>query len=239
MLKIISHDGPSRKGQWNEYQTPTVIDYKKVHITPNIATPFKIQKEIAQENMETTIKLAQENKDENNIGVIQGANYTDLRLTCAKELEKLGYTTMMIANTDELQRNPENLLEIIIKIRENINPNVALYFPFATTQIIPILSYIGIDIFDTSRAIYEAKNNNIMTNTNIYPQENYELCQDIEQENIKQLKFTIKEIQENIKNKTLRNLTEQKATTNPELMSLHRLLDKNYSNYLQKYTQLY
>ena len=31
----------------------------------------------------------------------------------------------------------------------------------------------------------------------------------------------------------------KKATTNPELMTLHRLLDKNYQTYLQKYTQLY
>ena len=37
----------------------------------------------------------------------------------------------------------------------------------------------------------------------------------LEQENIKQIEFTIKEIQENMKNKTLRNLTEQKAATNP------------------------
>lgn len=78
-----------------------------------------------------------------------------------------------------------------------------------------------------------------MTSTNIYPQENYKITDNLEQENINQLNFTIKEIQENIKNKTLRNLTEQKAATNPEIMTLHRLLDKNYQNYLQKYTQLY
>ena len=155
------------------------------------------------------------------------------------ELEKLGYRTLMFANTDELQRNPESLLDIIIKTRENINPNTTLYFPFATTQIIPILAYLGIDLFDTSRAIYEAKYNNLMTSTNIYPQENYKITDNLEQENINQLNFTIKEIQENIKNKTLRNLTEQKAATNPEIMTLHRLLDKNYQNYLQKYTQLY
>ncbi|RAP51247.1 MAG: archaeosine tRNA-ribosyltransferase, partial [Methanosphaera sp. rholeuAM270] len=59
------------------------------------------------------------------------------------------------------------------------------------------------------------------------------------EENQKQLEFTIKEVRENMKNKTLRNLTEQKATTNPEIMTLHRLLDKNYKKYLLKYTQLY
>nr|WP_241776240.1 archaeosine tRNA-ribosyltransferase [Methanosphaera sp. WGK6] len=187
----------------------------------------------------TNNKPCTRRKKQKKIAVIQGAQYTDLRIECAQKLEQLGYTTLMFANTDELQRNPQDLLSIIIQTRENINPNTTLYFPFATTQILPILTYLGIDLFDTSRAIYEAKNNNIMTNTNIYPQEKYNITDNIEQENIKQLKFTIKEIQENIKNKTLRNLTEQKAATNPEIMSLHRLLDKHYQNYLQKYTQLY
>ena len=238
MIKINSHDGPARYGKYNEETTPILLDYKKVEKIENIATPFKIQKEIAEEYMQQTIQIAQKEENKEKIAVIQGAQYPELRVKCAQKLEELGYTTLMFANTDELQRNPQDLLEIIIKTRENIKPTTALYFPFATTQIIPILSYIGIDIFDNSRAIYEAKNNNLMTNTNIYPQE-YTITEQLEEENIRQLNFTIKETRENMKNKTLRNLTEQKATTHPELMTLHRLLDKNYTDYLLKYTQLY
>ena len=135
--------------------------------------------------MEKTIELAKKEEDKSKTAVIQGAQYSDLRVKCAKELEKEGYTTLMLANSDELQRNPQDLLEIIISIRENIKPTTALYFPFATTQIIPILSYIGIDIFDNSRAIYEAKNNNLMTSTNIYPSD-YNITDNLEEENMKQ-----------------------------------------------------
>lgn len=238
MIKINSHDGPSRLGKYEDQTTPILVDYKKVKKIENIATPYKIQKEIANEYMEKTIELAKQEEDKSKTAVIQGAQYSDLRVKCAKELEKDGYTTLMLANTDELQRNPQDLLEIIINIRENIKPTTALYFPFATTQIIPILSYIGIDIFDNSRAIYEAKNNNLMTGTNIYPSQ-YNITENPEEENIKQLEFTIKEVRENMKNKTLRNLTEQKATTHPELMTLHRILDKKYMDYLLKYTQIY
>ena len=239
MMKIKAHDGPARIGQQDEMQTPNIINYKQLDTVENIATPFKIQKEIAEENMRKTIELAKKEDDKTKRAVIQGAQYTDLRVECAKQLEKLNYTKLTFANTDELQRNPEKLLEIIINVRENINPNTTLYFPFATTQIIPILAYIGIDIFDTSRAIYEAKNDNLMTQTNIYPASEYDMTDDLEKENIKQLEYTICEIQQNMKNKTLRNLTEQRAATHPELMTLHRLLDKNHQNYLQKYTQLY
>lgn len=238
MIKISSHDGPGRYGKYNEETTPILLNYKEVKTSPTIKTPYKIQKEIAEEYMQESLKISEENENPN-IGVIQGAQYPDLRIKSAKELIKQGHTTLMFANTDELQRNPEDLLEIIIETREKIDPSIALYFPFATTQIIPILTYIGIDIFDNSRAIYEAKYNNIMTSTNIYPQEKYNITDNIEKENIRQLEYTIIETRENLKNKTLRNLTEQKATTNPELMTLHRTLDKKYKNYLQKYTQLY
>lgn len=238
MIKINAHDGPSRIGKINNQPTPILLDYKNITKIENIATPYKIQKEIAEEYMEQTLQQAQKEEDKEKIAVIQGAQYTDLRIKCAQTLEKYGYTTLMFANTDELQRNPQDLLEIIIKTRENIKPTTALYFPFATTQIIPILTYIGIDIFDNSRATYETKNKNLMTNTNIYPQE-YNITENLQEENTRQLEFTIKEVRENMKNRTLRNLTEQRATTNPELMTLHRILDKKYSEYLQKYTQLY
>lgn len=238
MIKITSHDGPGRIGKYDNETTPILLDYKNINKTENIATPYKIQKEIAEEYVEQTINIAENEENKEKIAVIQGGQYTDLRIECAQKLEKNGFTTLMFANTDELQRNPQDLLDIIIKTRENIKPTTALYFPFATTQIIPILTYIGIDIFDNSRAIYEAKYNNLMTNSNIYT-ENYNITENIKEENIRQLKFTINEIRANMKNKTLRNLTEQRATTNPELMSLHRILDKKYQNYLQKYTQLY
>jgi len=239
MIKIKSHDGPARLGKIDEEITPMLIDYKKIEKVKNIATPFKIQKEIAQENTEKTIELARIEENKEKIAVIQGSQYTDIRINCARQLEEEGYTKLMFANTDELLRNPKDLLDIIIQTRENIKPTTALYFPFAPTPIIPILTYLGIDIFDNSRAIYEAKNNNLMTTDNIYPYELYQITDNLEEENMTQLKFAIKEVQENMKNKTLRNLTEQKATTSPMAMTLHRLLDKNHYEYLLKYTQLY
>lgn len=239
MIKIKTHDGPARLGSEDEKITPTLLNYKNLITTPSIKTPFKIQKEIAKENVDKTIKLSDSEKDKTKIGIIQGAQYTDLRVKCAKELEEKGFSKLMFANSDDMMRNPELMLDIIINVRESLNPNTTLYFPFATTQIIPILAYLGIDAFDTSRAEYETLNKNIMSSDNIYPSQEYELADNILEYNLKQVEFTILEVQQNIKNKTLRNLVEQKACTNPELMTLLRLLDKNYQSYLQKYTQLY
>lgn len=239
MIKIKSHDGPARLGQMDDILTPTVIDYKSVQKVKSINMPYKIQEEIAEEYTLESIELAENEENKNKYAVIHGAEYTHLRVECAKKLEKAGYGKLIFANSDELLRNPKELLDVIITCRQNLNATTALYFPFAPTQLLPILTYIGIDIFDNSRAIYESRNNNLMTTTNIYPHEKYHITDSLLDENISQLNFAIKEIQENIKNKTLRNLTEQRATTSPEAMTLHRLLDKNYGEYLLKYTQLY
>lgn len=239
MIILKSHDGPARIAKYDETITPAILDYKTIDVIDNIKTPFKLQKEIVEENMKKTLEMAHDEEDKTKIAVIHGSQYTDLRIECAKKLEKEGYTTMMFANADHLQKNPKDLLDIIINVRENINPTTALYMPFVPTQNMAILTYIGIDLFDNTRAIYEARNNNLMTTDNIYPYENYKITDNLEEENLKQLDFMIKEIQENIKNKTLRNLCEQKATTNPETMTMFRLLDKNYPEYLEKYTPLY
>jgi predicted RNA-binding protein len=48
-----------------------------------------------------------------------------------------------------------------------------------------------------------------------------------------------REVRENIKNGTLRNLVESLSCSSPQNMSLLRMLDKNHSDFLEKYTQLY
>jgi 7-cyano-7-deazaguanine tRNA-ribosyltransferase len=49
----------------------------------------------------------------------------------------------------------------------------------------------------------------------------------------------IREVQEHIKNGTLRNLVEQRCCSSPESMSALRILDREHSDFIEKYTQLY
>jgi len=51
--------------------------------------------------------------------------------------------------------------------------------------------------------------------------------------------FILREVREHMKNGTLRNLVEERAATSPQNMSLLKILDHEYQDYLQKYTQLY
>ena len=51
--------------------------------------------------------------------------------------------------------------------------------------------------------------------------------------------FVIREVRENIKNGTLRNLVEQRCCSSPEAMSALRIADRDYTDFLDKYTSLY
>lgn len=50
--------------------------------------------------------------------------------------------------------------------------------------------------------------------------------------------FVLREVRENIKNGTLRNLVEERCCTSPEAMTALRVLDRDYPDFLEKYTQL-
>ena len=49
----------------------------------------------------------------------------------------------------------------------------------------------------------------------------------------------MREVRANIQNGTLRNLVEERCCTSPEAMSALRILDRDYEDYVDIYTQLY
>jgi predicted RNA-binding protein len=51
--------------------------------------------------------------------------------------------------------------------------------------------------------------------------------------------FVLREVRENIKNGSLRNLVEQRCCSSPEAMSALRIADRDYTDFLDKYTALY
>ena len=62
---------------------------------------------------------------------------------------------------------------------------------------------------------------------------------ELKEYNRKTMDFVLREVRENIKNGTLRNLVEQRCCSSPEAMSALRIADCDYTEYLDKYTPLY
>ncbi|MDL2246391.1 archaeosine tRNA-ribosyltransferase [Methanobrevibacter sp. OttesenSCG-928-K11] len=246
-FEIKSHDGPGRLGKIENKETPILLNKKDYKIAPNEGSSYNIQREIAEKNVKNTIsksKKAIESENPCEIAVIQGSKYIDLRIECLKELEKLGYNAFIIANGDDLLLHPRELVEMIVSLRENISPNNLLLFTFAEPSFIPFLSYLGIDGFFNDSADYYSYLNVLMTPTKSYDLNEYGLYDNMSREEIaiyneNTLDLVLREVRAHMKNRSLRNLVEERAASNPQNMTALRILDKNYQEYLLKNTHLY
>nr|WP_282730933.1 archaeosine tRNA-ribosyltransferase [Methanobacterium alcaliphilum] len=203
--------------------------------------PFDVPRGLAQWSVEKTLKNAANIEDK--LGVIQGSKYVDLRVYCAQKLEKMGFNTLVLANADELMRRPRELADIIVHLRENLSPNTSLVFPFADASFIPVLCYMGVDFFSDAICEFYSYLNIIMTPSNSYSQEKYQIYNldqvELAEYNKNTLDLVVREVQTNIENGTLRNLVEERSCSSPQNMSLVRILDKEHINYLKKYTPIH
>lgn len=243
-FEIRSHDGPARLGKLEGDITPRLFDRKDMKIAPSSGSAYSVDREISELNVRETLKKAKENVDECDFAVIQGSKYMDLRVKCARELEEIGYNGFLIANCDELLLHPRDLVDMIVELKKAIKPTSFLVFTFAESSFMPLLCYMGIDGFLTDSASYYSYLNDFMTPTKTYDLDEYALFDEISREqleeyNLKTLEFVILEIRTHIKNKSLRNLVEERSVTTPQNISALKILDKKYMDYLLENTQLY
>ena len=243
MMEIKMHDGPARLGKFSEKETPAIIQIEdSLKILKDEPMPYNVPKTLALWSVNSTVENARLSA-ENGIAVVHGSKYPDLRVDCAKKLEELENTVLMVANPEELMKRSRDLVEIIVMIRENINPNSAIYYPFAEPAFIPFLTYMGVDLFDTIAGDFYASINTLLTPSMKYDLKVYKLfdmnLEELREYNKKTIEFSIREVREHIKNGTLRNLVEERCCSSPAAMSALRILDRDHSDFVDKYTQLY
>ena len=243
-FEIKSHDGPGRVGKIDGELTPKLFYKKDLKIAPSEGSAYNIDKEKAEFNVKETLRLSKENVDTSDIAVIQGSKYLDLRIKCLKELEELGYNGFIIANGDALLTNPRELVEIIVNLKKEAKKSSYFIFSFAELSFMPILTYMGIDGFLTDSANYYSHINVLQTPTKAYDLNSYPIYENITQEeleekNIENMEFVIKEIHAHMKNKSLRNLVEERSGTTPQNISTLKILDRTHMDYLLEFTQLF
>jgi len=243
MLEITLHDGPARLGKYNNLKTPSTLKPDdSLTLLKDEPMPYNVPKALAEWSVNETVKNARES-GENGIAVIQGSKYPDLRVKCAQELEELGNSVFLVANSEELMRRPMDLVEMMVTLRGALNPNSAIYFPFTDVSFIPLLAYLGVDLFSEDSCEFYAKLNTMLTPTTRYDVESYKIYE-MEQEelvtyNKNSMDFVLREVREHIKNGTLRNLVEERCCTSPEAMTALRILDRDHPDFLERYTQMY
>ena len=243
-FEIKSHDGPGRIGKIDGELTPKIFFKDELKIAPSEGSAHNIDREIAEFNVAETLRLAEENVDECDVAVIQGSKYTDLRIECMKKLEEIGYNGFIIANGDALLTNSRDLVEIVVSLKKEAKKTSYFIFPFTEISFMPILTYMGIDGFLADSANYYSHLNVLQTPTksydlNIYPIYENITQEELEKKNLENMEFVIKEIHAHMKNRSLRNLVEERSGTTPQNISTLKILDRNHMDYLLEYTQLF
>ena len=243
-FEIKSHDGPGRVGKVDGEITPKLFFKKDLKIAPNEGSAYNIDREIAEFNVKETLRLARENVNECDIAVIQGSKYVDLRIDCLKQLEEIGYNGFIIANGDALLTNPRDLVELVVSLKKEAKKTSYFIFPFTEVSFMPILTYMGIDGFLADSANYYSHLNVLQTPTKSYDLNTYPIYEeisqeDLEQKNIENMEFVIKEIHAHMKNRSLRNLVEERSGTTPQNISTLKILDRTCMDYLLEFTQLF
>lgn len=243
-FEIKSHDGPGRVGKIDGELTPKLFYKNELKIAPSEGSAYNIDREIAEFNVNETLRLARENVDECDIATIQGSKYVDLRIDCLKRLEEIGYNGFIIANGDALLTNPRDLVELVVSLKKEAKKTSYFIFPFTEVSFMPILAYMGIDGFLTDSANYYSYLNVLQTPTKSYDLNTYPIYEnlsqeDLEQKNIENMEFVIKEIHAHMKNRSLRNLVEERSGTTPQNISTLKILDRTCMDYLLEFTQLF
>lgn len=243
-FEIKSHDGPGRIGKIDNEITPALFSKKDLKIAPNEGSAYNIDREIAEFNVKETLRLAEENADVCDTAVIQGSKYIDLRTECLKQLEEIGYNGFIIANGDSLLTNPRDLVDLVVSLKKEAKKSSYFIFSFTELSFMPILTYMGIDGFLVDSANYYSHLNVLQTPTKAYDLNTYPIYENISQEelekkNIENMEFVIREIRAHMKNRSLRNLVEERSGTTPQNISTLKILDRNYMDYLLEYTQLF
>ena len=243
-FEIKSHDGPGRIGKLDGNLTPKIFYKNQMKIAPNQGSSYNIDREIAEFNVKETLRLAKEHVNDADIAVIQGSKYIDLRLECMKQLEEIGYNGFIIANGDALLTNPRELVEVVTSLKKESKKSSYFIFSFAELSFMPILTYMGIDGFLADSANYYSHLNVLQTPTKAYDLNTYHIYEnltqkELEEKNIENMEFTIKEIHAHMKNNSLRNLVEERSGTTPQNISTLKILDKTQMDYLLEYTKLF
>ncbi len=177
-------------------------------------------------------------------------------------IEKGEACVYIIGSAIQLRGDARAFIDTVIKIREAIPGNAALYAPaLATPENASLLIYCGVDLVDEVLPIFLAYKDIYLTQEGEYAIEDLNelpctcsICQSLSVEKLREkpkieraeliakhnclkLEEELKKIRELIRNQTLREYLEGKCRSSPWLTAALRLLDHNYS-YLEERTPI-
>lgn len=191
------------------------------------------------------------------------SKYSDL---CERHLDKIsqiGFDVYILKNLRDIIGNPRQLVEFIVNLRKKIQPDSLIYAPGPINPSYYYhLIYSGVDIFDTTLMIQEARRNSLLLEGKSkkiwelveFPC-NCQICSSYSVSEIREMpseerfykilhhnilfaNSIIKRIRLDIKDGFLRERVELSSHYSPTLAAYLRILDKIHYNFLEEYTPI-
>lgn len=166
--------------------------------------------------------------------------------------------TFIVANAYQLFQKSKKFTEFITDLREKIGYDKTIYTPTIGTPVsLALLTYMGIDFFDSTSAITTARNNTLFFTYGNYKKDELKeiscscpVCskfkgkpsemkfQDILNHNYYALFSEIKQVRNSINNGNLRNLVEIRIKASPDLCTILRTFDNHHYDFLEMRTEI-
>ncbi|KYK30637.1 MAG: hypothetical protein AYK22_03390 [Thermoplasmatales archaeon SG8-52-3] len=239
-FRVKKRDGSGRIGELK-------LNGEKV-ITPNI---FFVDTNRFKPPKFANIIITNENKEK----IKPGLKYSEELL-----IQKIKYrydSLYIIDHAKQIMSQPKKFVDNIVNLREEIGYQKAIYIPSVGNPTnLALLTYLGIDLFDSTFAIIAARNNSLLFEIGMFNKNDLEenpcncpLCinnkkpkdmsfQEILNHNYYALFNEIKHVRNAIQQDNLRNLLENRTKSDPNLTAILRNLDRNHYNYLEKRTPI-
>ncbi|MFX0090608.1 MAG: DUF5591 domain-containing protein, partial [Candidatus Hodarchaeota archaeon] len=144
-----------------------------------------------------------------------------------------------------VQFSSRHMLQTVMHLNSLPFPNISLYVPAIVPMNVPLLAYLGVDLFDTTACnIASQKGIYFLRNHSIYFDEIKEYpclclaCQNqsdenwLREHNVNMMALRIQETRSAIIRGTLRELLRESAAQLPLVAEILRLIDKNHSSQL-------
>ncbi|MEA2054172.1 MAG: archaeosine synthase subunit alpha [Candidatus Thermoplasmatota archaeon] len=174
-----------------------------------------------------------------------------IQIISGKALDNISEDAMIyvLSNARELFSNPRNFVKAITDVREAIDYQKILYAPgLGEPSHIAILSYCTVDLFDSISLVEKARKKIFL-----FPEDEYNadelgeipcscpaclnenlLFSGILMHNYYAAFSELKNVRNAIKNNRLRNLVEIRASSQPKIASILRILDREYYEFQEK-----
>jgi len=229
-FSIRQRDGPARIGELN-------LEKKKIK-TPNI---FFVNTKRFKAPDFAEIHLPKQIEKESHV------------ISSEDELKKITPNLVIIRYASQLLNQNKNFTDFIVKLREKIGYQKAIYLPgVGDPTNLALLTYLGVDIFDSTPAIVAARKDIMFFENGPIKKDdlqevfcNCPICnkvknpedlsyEDILSHNYYKIYSELKQVRNAIAKQNLRNLVENKVRADPNSTAILKNLDRKYYEYLEK-----